>query len=320
MSSICFNLKSPGKPVSLVILTYRLNGEKEVISTGQTIPPLYWNFKDRKAKPGFPDAELFNATLEHIKSLVREVEADLRRELKTLNVAKASEVKNRVKAKWLGERHSKEENPGLVDFAIQYVEERNRKAQRFSKGTSDSYGTFISLLKKCPLTKKFKVKSVSKAFYVEFQQWMYATGYCHSYVGRQWKRLKTILDSATEEGLIPSQREVWAKLSVPMTPSDSVYLSEDELQRIAALELSAAPGYEKARDLFLFGAYTGLRFSDYSRVEAMHIRSSQGKYFLDMVQAKTNEKVSIPLKPQARAILMKYGKAMPKMSNQKLNR
>jgi len=318
-SSIRFNLKSPGKPESLVLLIYRLNNEKAVISTGQTIAPHYWNPKKGRARPGTADAELFNASLQYLEDLVHAAEGDIRRELKTLSVASASDVKHLMVSKWKGEQTPKEENPGLVDYAIQYVEARNRKAQRFSKGTSKAYGTIISLLMKCPLSNKIKVKSVSKAFYEEFQQWMFSEGLSSSYVDRQWKRLKTILSSAVEEGLIPSQREVWAKLPISKQPTDSVYLSEEELEHIAALDLSAVPGYEKARDLFLFGAYTGLRFSDYSRVEASNIRLSQGKYLLEITQAKTNEKVLIPLKPKAKAILMKYGKAMPKMSNQKLN-
>lgn len=50
-------------------------------------------------------------------------------------------------------------------------------------------------------------------------------------------------------------------------------MSFDELDALARLDLSANARLDKARDLFLIGAYTGLRFSDFTRISPGHIET-----------------------------------------------
>jgi hypothetical protein len=45
----------------------------------------------------------------------------------------------------------------------------------------------------------------------------------------------------------------------------------DELEKLKKLDLSAKPGMEMMRDLFLVGCYTGLRFSDFSQIKLSNI-------------------------------------------------
>jgi integrase len=76
---------------------------------------------------------------------------------------------------------------------------------------------------------------------------------------------------------------------------------------------------ERVRDLFLIGAYTGLRFSDFSRIHSNHIETVEGNTILNITTQKTGQYVSIPLMPIPLSLLRKYNFEAPKISNQKMN-
>jgi integrase len=95
-----------------------------------------------------------------------------------------------------------------------------------------------------------------------------------------------------------------------------VYLAPDELAAIYRLDLSARPGLERVRDLFIVGAWTGLRFGDLSRLQPEHV--VDGKIFIRT--DKSGKEVWIHIHPFVRAIMAKYGGRMPAaVSNQKHN-
>lgn len=97
-----------------------------------------------------------------------------------------------------------------------------------------------------------------------------------------------------------------------------VYLTMDELKRIAELKLSGF--LENTRDCFLIGCYTGLRYSDYSNVSSANIQKVDNMDVIVIVTQKTNQKVYIPIHPFIRAVLEKNGGQFPKASsNQKTN-
>ena len=77
------------------------------------------------------------------------------------------------------------------------------------------------------------------------------------------------------------------------------------------------------RDLFLFGAWVGLRFSDFSNVKFENIVQIEGDYFIKMVTQKTKELVIIPCNNVVLEIFEKYKdrtNLLPKtISNQKFN-
>lgn len=89
-------------------------------------------------------------------------------------------------------------------------------------------------------------------------------------------------------------------------------------------------GYlDKARDIFLFSVYTGLRFRDAQFLTTDHLdKTSSNSDFIITKQEKTNDMVEIPiLKPTQRIIdkysnhtdREKYKKLIPKISNAKVN-
>lgn len=79
-----------------------------------------------------------------------------------------------------------------------------------------------------------------------------------------------------------------------------------------ALELTPHPkGIALSRDLFMIGCYTGLRVSDYSRLQADQFRIRNGKKYLEIQAKKTDKKVVVPVHPVVDEILRHYATGVP---------
>src|SRR5690606_25341464 len=100
----------------------------------------------------------------------------------------------------------------------------------------------------------------------------------------------------------------------------NVYLDIPELELLEQIDLSEKPHLEQARDVFLCGCYTALRYSDYKRINKDFIIEKEGKYFIDMITQKTNYRVVIPIKPIVFDILTKYNFLLPSTYEQKVNK
>ena len=139
-------------------------------------------------------------------------------------------------------------------------------------------------------------------------------------MGKHIKTLKTFLQSATESGLNNNIKFQSKGFKTITSDSDNIALSENELSAISNLDLFYNEKLDKVRDLFLIGANTGLRFSDFSIITPDNIRKVKNGYNLDIIQTKGKGRVIIPLNDTVLSILHKYNNQLPKaISNQKFN-
>ena len=94
-----------------------------------------------------------------------------------------------------------------------------------------------------------------------------------------------------------------------------MFLTVEELDKIYDLDLK---GYlNTARDYFIVGCFTGLRFSDWHKIEKSKIKDG----VTVIITEKTGKKVAIPIHEKVYDTLDKYedGKLPNKPSNQKMN-
>ena len=110
--------------------------------------------------------------------------------------------------------------------------------------------------------------------------------------------------------------EDYKNISIKRHETNHPHLTKKELKLLEEVELNKAD--DSARDLFLIGAYTGQRFSDYSIFEKADI-SSKGDAIVKKAK-KTNTISYIPLHPKLKALLDKYEWRLPKISSQKFNK
>ena len=145
-------------------------------------------------------------------------------------------------------------------------------------------------------------------------------------INKHHVKLKTILNYAIQLEIIQNNPYNGWKLSFPYKSRE--YLDDRELDLIENVNLEHNPSLDKARNIFLFSCYTGLRYGDTQLLLIKNIHWSSDQAFIRMEQQKTKDDVYIPLIKRALDILCKYedlperliqGKALPQLSNQKLN-
>ena len=77
--------------------------------------------------------------------------------------------------------------------------------------------------------------------------------------------------------------------------SDSIYLTDNEIEDMMSHNEFSNPTYEVVRDLFVAACKTGLRYSDFSNLTQEQIRNGN----IYVLQTKTKAKVTIPIHPIA---------------------
>jgi integrase len=105
--------------------------------------------------------------------------------------------------------------------------------------------------------------------------------------------------------------------------TSAVYLKESELVQLYQYDLSGNTRLEQVRDLFVFGSFVGLRFSDFSDVKPENIQRIDKELFLRIKTKKMGNRVTIPCNPIVQDIFKKYNHMPNKLpraiSNQKFN-
>lgn len=184
----------------------------------------------------------------------------------------------------------------------------------------DFYNSFTDYLTKPTKTKNKAGQTITKA------------GLSMNTIGTRIKILKTFLKEASERKInVPSDYKM-KSFKVLKEETNSVYLTESELMQMYYIETSPdsldilkkefrtdiLPEYlSKVRDLFLIAAYTGLRFSDLSKLNKDNITSDNT---ISIKTVKTNQNVVTPIHPVIKQVFEKYNYQLPRViSNQKFN-
>ena len=146
---------------------------------------------------------------------------------------------------------------------------------------------------------------------------------CQNTIAKDIRILKTFLNEAVDLGLTNNFQFKHKKFYVPEEETDAVSLSDKELTDLYKFDFTQNKKLEQVRDLFVFGSYVGLRFSDYSRIKPENIVNIDSDNFIKLKTQKTGEQVIIPCNHIVLELFKKYesnANRLPKsLSNQKFN-
>lgn len=200
---------------------------------------------------------------------------------------------------------------------------KKRSNKKVSEGTIKSYKGFQSQLNNYQEDKKVVIgfEDITMDFYRDFTNYLiFDRKYSANTVGRMIKILKTVMYAAKDMKL-HNNREIENKdFAANYEEVDNVYLSDERIDILYNMDLSANAAWEKVRDVFIVGCLTGQRVSDYKRINSSMITNlPDGKDYIELRQEKTDKTVYIPLEWRVKAILDKYGGVLPKVYDQKIN-
>ena len=163
--------------------------------------------------------------------------------------------------------------------------------------------------------KQLDFNDITIDFYSDFTAYLQSLGLALNTIGHKIQTLKVWLNEATFKGINTNNQYKNQRFRAVTEQTDSVYLSVKELEQIYSTDCKSER-LNKVRDLFLVGAFTGLRFSDVTSLTKDNIKGST----ISIEQHKTGKRVAIPLHPIVINIWNKYGEKLPKqISNQKFN-
>ncbi|HOX77190.1 MAG TPA: phage integrase SAM-like domain-containing protein [Bacteroidales bacterium] len=301
-----FKLKS-SKPVDVATLIYLIiyyNNKRFKCSTGEKIEPRYWDSVSQRAMMGTGEktrdqdhADInFQLNKHHNQAIIifdrfeREGKIPslktVKQELdKGLYVEEKKEPKGRISLN------------KYIDQFIKDIEKGKRltdKGLKYSHGTIKNYKGFQTQFDEFQQEthRKYNFEDITIDFYDQYVQFFNKKNYSLNTIGRHIKNLKTIMKFSKEEGLHTNLEPERKKFKILKTDTDQIYLTEDELTRMYDLDLREDKEKELARDVFMIGCYTALRFSDYSRIQKDHVRTTaQGNRVICKSSAK-----SLPVK------------------------
>lgn len=163
--------------------------------------------------------------------------------------------------------------------------------------------------------KQLDFDDITIDFYSDFTAYLQSLGLALNTIGHKIQTLKVWLNEATFKGINTNNQYKNQRFRAITEQTDSVYLSVKELEQIYSTDCKSER-LNKVKDLFLVGAFTGLRFSDVTSLTKENIKGST----ISIEQHKTGKRVAIPLHPIVIDIWRKYGEKLPKpISNQKFN-
>jgi site-specific recombinase XerD len=328
---VSFYLKDPkSKGLTSIRVTFCYNNmQMKYYEPKLSIIPKFWNSKEQKAREvkEFPFAS-FNTTLKIIANTILDQYQRFKndnnnleptpgklREMVSIARNKTGAPEERIKL-------------DLFSFLDSYLEDIYKKinpitGKQISTITVRAYKQTFRLLKEYRNRTKsvLDFHHINTDFYNSFSYFLtHEKGFKLNTLGKHLRNIKTFMQEAFDRNLTTNINFKKKSFRVISEKTDSIYLNELELNELENLDLTDDKRLEKVRDLFLVGCWTGLRFSDFSKIKSYNIK---GEY-IEIEQQKTGSKVCVPIHPIVQKIISKYAGVYPNslppaISNQKMN-
>lgn len=204
-----------------------------------------------------------------------------------------------------------------------------------SKGTISHYGTLLARLAEYGQLRRWSdlsVESISRwdewlhtikkrQSNVEIKMKIPAKNISQGAVHNYHKNMRALLGRALKFGIIQSSPYERMRGDIERGDVETVgFLTDEERDRIEALELTEGHVIAAARDMFVFQCYTGMAYADMMAFRLDNCRKSGDVLTYSAPRVKTGVWFYIQILPKALAIAEKYGGSMPSVCNEVFNR
>ncbi|MBC7914505.1 MAG: site-specific integrase [Pyrinomonadaceae bacterium] len=312
-----------------VMLFFSYIGKRFKIATIERIEPKYWDSENQKARQtkSFPTYPEFNQRLKDVSKICFDVYRKYLNDHDQQHPQQQT-IKDLIKAELVEKiEPEKPVNYTLTTFADHLVNEiqsgrrLTKKGQPLSNSIYKIFKTHSSVLKEFQTKRKKTIlfDDCTSDFYHDFLEFLRTDKkYANNTIGKHIRTLKAILKAADKLDLCT--KTAYNEYTSITEDVNNIYLAPEELNHLYTLDVKGNSRLDRVRDLFLVGSWTGLRFSDFSTIEAKHYKNG----FIEMRMQKTGKEVVIPIHPTVEAIMDKYKNVTenglpPALSNQKMN-
>lgn len=294
--------KQNKKGLSPIEVSITTNGKRIYFCTGKHIPAADWNKEKQVVKGKSEEAQLINGYLIQLRNKIYQKEIELLQKgyLITAELLKEA-ITDKVEA--LNEK-----------TLLEVLEEHNTE-RKAMVGKTVAPATYWAFEYTGRLFKEFiQQRYERKDLYLREVNLGFIQGF-HAFLlgekkmgqnscSKHLKFLKKLLNLAIANSYI-SYNPVNA-YKVEREPVEIDFLDEEELRKIINFD-TPLPRLERAKDMFLFGCFTGLSYIDIKTLTPEHFeKDSAGRIWIKKRRVKTGVLSRIPLLPIAKLILDKY--------------
>ena len=303
-STIYFGLKNrkDKNGMSPIMMIIGANGERAEFQTGRKVALENWDYGKQQVKGKTTEAKLLNAYLNQLRNKVylKEIELMQRGYLITARIVRDAVI-DKIEA--LNEK---------TLFQV-FTEHNEEQKKLVGKGVSKAT-YFISeytdrLLKEYVKQKSKRedlyLRELNLSFIQSFHTFLKIDkGMAQNSSTKHLKLLKKIANMAVANSYMTYNP--FATYKVEREPVEIDFLDEEELRKIINFD-TPLPRLERAKDMFLFGCFTGLSYIDIKTLAPEHFeKDGTGRIWIKKRRVKTGVLSRIPLLPIAKQILDKY--------------
>ena len=294
--------KQNKKGLSPIEVSITTNGKRIYFSTSKHVPAADWNKEKQAVKGKSEEAQLINGYLIQLRNKIYQKEIELLQKgyLITAELLKEA-ITDKVEA--LNEKT-------LLDVLNEHNTERKAMVGKTVAPATYWVFEYTGRLFKEFIQKKYERKDLYlREINLGFIQGFHAYLLGEKKMGqnsctKHLKFLKKLLNLAVANSYI-SYNPVNA-YKVEREPVEVDFLDEEELRKIINFD-TPLPRLERAKDMFLFGCFTGLSYIDIKTLTPEHFeKDSAGRIWIKKRRVKTGVLSRIPLLPIAKLILDKY--------------
>lgn len=291
--------KNGNVPIEVMIT---VNGERNSFSTGKQIAIEKWDKTKQQVKGKDQETQNLNNYLKAIKAKLYQKEAEL---LERGFIITAQILYDAYfdKVESLKERS-----------LFEVFEEHNQEQEKLvgngvSKATHWVSVYTIRLLREF-VQQKYKredlyLRELNLNFIQSFHSFLRIDkGMAQNSSTKHLKLLKKIINLSVANSYMAFNP--FSTYKVEREPVDIDFLNEEELRKIINFD-TPLPRLERAKDMFLFGCFTGLSYIDIKTLTPEHFeKDNTGRIWIKKRRVKTGVLSRIPLLPIAKLILDKY--------------
>jgi len=296
--------KNAKKGVIRLDFSYGTNRLRYVF--GISIEEKLWS----KTKQRFKSSAANSLELNQRLSFISKETISIYYELINSNISPSNEMlKEKIKEKISG----KSNKLSFYDYVDEFIE-RSKNTKK--SNTISEYGYTLRDIQAFEKYSRRRVdwETLDMKFYDAYMDYQYnVKGNSQNLFGKRIKTIKTFLNDAYERGI--NKHLMYRGFKVLQIETDAIYLTEEELDKIYALDLSQNKRLEKVRDLFIVECNTGLRYNDLMNITKENIL----KESIRIKVSKTGQILNTLLLPITKKILSKYQHNLPKISNVNYN-
>lgn len=295
-----------------ILLFYSFSGKRLQYYTGIRVDHTSWD-SDAMKVIKHPEAKRYNTTLNRLKRWVDEIDDKASALGETLTL---DDFRFRLKEK-SGSGREKSSSKTFRQYYEQYIEvSRLTKKATTVKGIVTVFNNIKDFSTHTRTALDFN--NVNQDFYNKLLEYCFhVKEFKNNNTGRIIKTLKAFLNWATEEGYnknLEFKKKGFRKLQ---EQPEIIYLTYEELMHLYNYDLKIDE-LKRIRDVFCFGCFTGMRFSDILAMSRENIHTDTITYRI----TKTDEVNTIPMNSYIRAILNRYKKdekPLPVLSEPRTN-